>query len=71
MKLDLGNNAAAQDMIRTIMRDKGLSSQDAVSFAVSPDIHQRILKAGYASIALGLWGHDDPERVWSTLSNSV
>lgn len=50
MKLDLKNNAAAQDMIRIIMREKDLSAEDAVTFAVNRDIYQKILKAGYASI---------------------
>lgn len=71
MTLDLRNNAAAQDMIRIIMREKDLSAKDAVAFAVNRDIHQKILKEGYASIALDLWGHDNPERIWDTLSNPV
>ena len=71
MKLDLSNDAAAQDMIRIIMRRKDLSAEDAVAFAVNRDMYQKILKTGYASIAFNLWGHDDPERVWDTLSNPV
>ena len=38
---------------------------------VNRDIYQKILKAGYASIAFDLWGHDNPERVWDTLSSPV
>ena len=71
MKLDLSDNAAAQDMIRIIMREKDLSANDAVTFAVNRDMHQKILKEGYASIAFDLWGHDNPERVWYTLQNPV
>ena len=71
MKLDLKNNAAAQDMIRIIMREKDLSAEDAVTFAVNRDIYQKILKAGYALIAFDLWGHDNPERVWDTISSPV
>ena len=44
MKLDLKNNAAAQDMIRIIMREKDLSAEDAVTFAVNRDIYQKSLK---------------------------
>ena len=58
-------------MIRIIMREEDLSAKDAVTFAVNRDMHQKILDAGYASIALDLWGHDNPERVWDTLSNPV
>ena len=39
MKLDLKNNAAAQDMIRIIMREKDLSAEDAITFAVNRDIY--------------------------------
>lgn len=54
MKLDLKNNAAEQDMIRIIMREKDLSAEDAVAFAVNRYIYQKIIKVGYASIAFGL-----------------
>ena len=71
MKLDFTNNATAQDMISIIMRDKGLSVEEAVSFAITREMHQEILKKGYASIALGVWDHEDPEEQWGTLSNPV
>lgn len=71
MILDLSNNAAAQDMIRIIMREKNLLVNDAIDFAINRDIHQRILKEGYASIAFDLWGHDDPEREWDILDEPI
>lgn len=71
MKLDLSNNAAAQDMIRIIMREKNLLVHDAIDFAINRDMHQRILKEGYASIAFDLWGHDDPEREWDILDEPI
>lgn len=58
-------------MIRIIMREKALSAQDALTFAINRDMHQKILEEGYASIALDLWGHDNPERVWDTLVDPV
>ena len=70
IKLDLKSNAAAQD-IRIIMKEKELSAQDVVVFAVNRDMHQKILKQGYASIALDLWGHDNPGQVWDTLAVPV
>lgn len=71
MQLDLRNNAAAQDMVRIIMREKSLSAKDAIDFAINREMHQEILRAGYASIALDLWGHDDPERKWDTLDEPI
>lgn len=71
MKLNLKNNTAAQDMICIIMREKNLSAQDAITFAINYDIHQKILKEGYVSIALDLWGHDNPDRVWDILVDPV
>ncbi len=71
MKLDFTNNATAQDMISIIMRDKCLSAEAAISFAITREMHQKILKKGYASIALGVWNHDDPEEQWGTLANPI
>lgn len=71
MKLDLNKNAAAQDMIRIIMRDKSLPPDEAVKFAINRQMHQKILQEGYASIAFDLWGHDNPEREWDKLDNPI
>jgi hypothetical protein len=60
--INFKGNTAAQDMVRIIMSDKGLLEKEAILFSVNQDIHQRILNAGYASIAFDLWGHDDPSR---------
>lgn len=70
IKLDLRNNLAAQDMIRIIMKEKGLSKEEAVEFSISREMHDEILELGYASIALGLWGHDDPDRKWNKLDDA-
>lgn len=71
MKLDLNKNAAAQDMIRIIMRDKSMLPDEAVKFAINRQMHQKILQEGYASIAFDLWGHDNPEREWDKLDNPI
>lgn len=67
MQLNFTNHSAAQDMIRIIEKDKGLSAVDAINFCIDQKIYNRILKTGWASIALDLWGHDDPEREWSQM----
>lgn len=67
IKLNLKNNLAAQDMIRIVMREENLSAKEAIEFSINREMHKKILKEGYASIALDLWGHDDPERVWEVI----
>ena len=50
-----------------MMDAKGLSATEAIAFSVNCDIYDRILRTGWASIALGLWGHGDPDRKWKKL----
>jgi len=71
IKLNLNNNLAAQDMIRIVMKEKGLSAKEAIEFSVNREMHQKIVKEGYASIALDLWGHDDPDREWDVLEEPI
>lgn len=70
-QLDFRNHSAAQDMIRIIMRDENLTVNEAIEFAINREMHKTILREGYASIALDLWGHDDPEREWDTLEDPI
>ena len=70
-KLNFTENLAAQDMIRIIMREKNLFPKEAIELSINREMHQKILKEGYASIALDLWGHDDPEREWSVLDEQI
>ena len=69
MQLNFSNHRAAQDMIRIIEKDKGLSAVEAINFCINQNVYKRILETGWASIALNLWGHDDPEREWSKMDN--
>jgi hypothetical protein len=71
IKLNLSNNLAAQDMISIVMKEKDLSATQAIEYSISRDRHQKILQEGYASIALDLWGHDNPERKWKTLDELI
>lgn len=71
IKLDFSNDAAAQDMIYLIQKEKNLSAEEAIKFSVNREIYREILNAGWASIALPLWGHDNPDREWNVLDNSV
>jgi len=67
LKLNLSKCPAAQDMVRIVMRDNSLSAEEALKFSVNQNIYNQIVEAGYASIALDLWGHADPEREWDKL----
>lgn len=58
-------------MIRLIMKEKEISAVEAVAFSINSDIYSEIIGAGWASIALSLWGHDDPEREWLKLDNAI
>lgn len=69
LKLDFSNYLEAQDMIKIIESDKALTSTEAVEFAINENIYNSIINAGWASIALPLWGHDNPGRKWKTLDN--
>jgi len=71
VKLDFSKKLAAQDMIKIVMKEKGLSVKEAIDFSINHEIYQSILKAGYASIALDLWGHGGPVRKWEKPDNPV
>ncbi len=70
MKLDFSNHPEAQDMISIIMHDKGISIVEAIDFAINKKNYQSIIQTGWASIALSLWGHADPEREWESIETS-
>jgi len=69
MKLDFSDYPEAQDMISIIQHEKGLSAIEAIKFAINDTMYRSIVEAGWASIALSLWGHDDPEREWEIIEN--
>lgn len=71
LKLDFINNLAAQDMIKIIMKEKGLPANEAIEYSINREAHHEILKKGYASIAFDLWGHGDPEREWYVLDKTI
>lgn len=67
MRLDFSEHFEAQDMISIIERDKNLSAEDAICFSINEKTYRSIVEAGWASIALSMWGHDEPEREWETM----
>ena len=71
MKLDFSKHLEAQDMIWIIENEKGMSATEAVKCSVNEKIYHSIMDVKWASIALSLGGHDDPERKWETLENPI
>lgn len=69
IKLDFSKVAAAQDMISLIQKEKNLPAEEAIKTSVNREIFREILNAGWASIALPMWGHDNPDREWNVLDN--
>ncbi|MCD7724575.1 MAG: hypothetical protein LUI12_03335 [Clostridiales bacterium] len=71
MKFDFTKEPIAQDMIFLLMKEKGLTKEDAVSYAINMEIADSILSEGWASIALPIWGHGNPDREFNILDNPV
>lgn len=71
VKLDFMNSEAAQDMIKLLQQEKKLSVPSAIQFSVNAKVYHRILDTGWGSIALPIWGHDDPKRNWLSLDNPL
>ncbi len=69
LKLNLARHKAAQDMIKLIEKEKGLSTSAAIDFAVNPRIFRQIINTGVGPIALPIWGHGEPQRKWLTLDD--
>ena len=70
-KFDFTENYNLQDMIYLIMKDKNLSKEDALKYAINKDAAIKILEASWAPIALDKWGHADPNRKWNNLENPI
>ena len=62
LKLNFSKYKEAQDMIRLIEKVKEIPAEQAIDFSINQRNCSRIIDTGWASIALSLWGHDDPER---------
>lgn len=70
LKLKLGRYKAAQDMIKLIEKEKGLSTSAAIDFAVNSRTFHQIVNTGFGPIALPIWGHgESKQRKWLTLDN--
>lgn len=66
---DFTDNDLAQDMLVTIMKRKNLPADKAILSSITQTICLRIIETEYASVALPLWGHDDPYKAKEKLDN--
>jgi len=69
MEVNLTNELNAQDMIIRMADDKKITFREAIEKSVTSRNYLSIMRTGWASIALSLWGHDEPEREVYTLEN--
>lgn len=60
-----------QDMLKKIMREKNFSSEKAILSSITQKNCIRIIETGWASMALQLWGHADPEGAREKLDNPI
>ena len=66
---DFTDNDLAQDMLVKIMKKKNLPTDKAILSSITQKNCLRIIETGYASVALPLWGHDDPYKAKEKLDN--
>ena len=58
-------------MIVNVMKEKNISSSKAITGSITSNNFINIVEAGYASIALPIWGHADPYSEKEKLDNPV
>lgn len=68
-KFDFSDDSNAQDMLSKIMKEKHLSPEKAVLSCITQKNCVTILAAGWADMAVSMWGHDDPYREFEELEN--
>lgn len=71
VEFNLSAKFALQDMICIIMEKKNLSESEAIEFVINKENRDRIVQAGWADIAVSLWGHGNPNRKWKKMKNRV
>lgn len=71
LEFNLSVEFTIQDMICIIMEKKNLSEVEVIKTVINKENHDRIVQTGWASIAVNLWGHADPDREWKKLEELV
>jgi hypothetical protein len=71
IRFDFTGNEVAQDMLVLVQKKKNLTLSEAIDYALSPDNYRKVIKEKWSQIAIEMWDHGDPERVWNTLENPI
>lgn len=71
IKFNFKGSVNPQDMLKKIMREKNLSAEKAITSSITQKNCIRIIETGYASIALQMWGHADPEAEKEKLDDPI
>lgn len=71
ISIDLTNDAIAQDMLMKIMKEKKLNAEKAILSSITQKVFVRIIETGWGQVALPMWGHDNPDRKWEKLDDSI
>ena len=67
--LDFSDDIDAQDMLSKIIKHKKTTPDKAILSTITHKNCVTILTTGWASMAVSLWGHDDPDGERETLEN--
>ena len=71
IKFNFKDTVNPQDMLVKIMRRKNLSPEKAILSSITQKNCIRIMETGYASVALQMWGHANPEAEKEKLDNPI
>jgi hypothetical protein len=71
LSVDFSNDIDAQDMLSKIMKKKNLTSEKALLSTITQKNCLTILTTGWASIAVSLWGHADPDGEREQLEDPI
>jgi len=71
ISLDFTDDEIAQDMICTIMKDKKMKVEQAIKSCVTDENLLSVIKTGWASIAVSLWGHAESNKLFKKLDEPL
>lgn len=69
--IDFSKETDAQDMLSKIMKKKNLTSEKALLSTITQKNCVTILATGWASMAVSLWGHADPDGEREKLEDPI
>ena len=70
-ELNFEKDINSQDMIKTIVRKKGISIEKSITSSITQKNFIDIIDLGYTGVALSMWNHANPEKVKEKLQNPI